>query len=326
MKKTYLILILHFFSYIVYSQVKIEKLTFKSANPFSFYDIISNLKNQEEQEVNGILTIPSNESDTLKQYPLVIGVAGSLGWKDHHYEYLNMYQEMGIATFELNSFKSRNITSTVGSQTEVTIAAIVLDSYRALEVLSNHPKIDKNRISITGWSLGGGVTLFSAWLPLKNAINKNLSFASHLAFYPPCFIEPENKSFSKSPIHILIGELDNWTPSKPCIDLVKVLKKESNIDITVYKDSHHGFDRDSPVVKNENAYNFTNCKFKLSKEGQVLMNYINIPMSNPFLQKLGLVFCVSRGVNIGGNSSSRKLSFKFAKDFMNKTILNNEIK
>ena len=228
---------------------------------------------------------------------------------------------MGIATFELNSFKSRNIISTVGSQTEVTTAAMVLDAYRALEVLSNHPNIDKNNVSITGWSLGGGVTLFSAWLPLKNAINKNLSFASHLAFYPACFINPEDKSFSKSPIHILIGELDNWTPSQPCIDLVKILKKESNIDITVYKDSHHGFDRDSPVVVNENAYNFTKCKFKLTKNGQVLMNYINIPMSNPFLQKLGLVFCVSRGVNIGGNPSSRKLSFKFAKDFMNKTIL-----
>jgi len=232
-----------------------------------------------------------------------------------------MYQEMGIATFELNSFKSRNIVSTVGSQTEVTTAAMVLDAYRALELLSNHPNIDKNNVSITGWSLGGGVTLFSAWLPLKNAINKNLSFASHLAFYPACFINPEDISFSKSPIHILIGELDNWTPSQPCIDLVRILKRETNIDITVYKDSHHGFDRDSPVVVNENAYNFTKCKFKLTKNGQILMNYINIPMSNPFLQKLGLVFCVSRGVNIGGNPSSRKLSFKFAKDFMKKTIL-----
>ena len=54
-----------------------------------------------------------------------------------------MYQEMGIATFELNSFKSRGIKSTVGSQTEVTIAAMILDAYKALEVLSNHPRIDK---------------------------------------------------------------------------------------------------------------------------------------------------------------------------------------
>ena len=146
MKKSYLILLLYSFSYTVNSQKIIQTLSFKSANPFSFYDIITNLKNQEEQEVKGILTIPVNGTDSLKKYPLVIGVAGSLGWKDHHYEYLKMYQEMGIATFELNSFKSRNIVSTVGSQTEVTTAAMVLDAYRALELLSNHPNIDKNNV------------------------------------------------------------------------------------------------------------------------------------------------------------------------------------
>ena len=305
----------------LFSQNIHEKITFKSANPFSFNDIITDLNNQDEQEVYGNLIIPYNESDSSKKYSLVIGVAGSFGWKDHHYEYLKMYQEMGIATFELNSFKSRNIISTVGSQTEVTTATMILDAYKALEVLSEHPKINKNKISITGWSLGGGVTLFSAWLPLKNAINKNLTFASHLAFYPPCFIEPEDINFSKSPIHILIGKLDNWTPSQPCVELVQKLKQKSNIEITVYKNSHHSFDTDLPVKTNNEAYNFTNCKFKLSKEGSVLMNYINIPMSNPFLQKLGLIFCVSRGVKFGGNPTSRKLSFEFAKSFMKKTLL-----
>ena len=44
-----------------------------------------------------------------------------------------MYQKNGFATFELNSFKSRDISSTVGSQVEVTTAAIILDAYRALE-------------------------------------------------------------------------------------------------------------------------------------------------------------------------------------------------
>ena len=259
--------------------------------------------------------------NSQKKYPLIIGVAGSLGWGEHHYKYLKMYQEMGIATFELNSFKSRGIKSTVGSQTEVTIAAMILDAYKALEVLSNHPKISKNKISITGWSLGGGVTLFSAWLPLKNAINKNLSFASHLAFYPPCFIDPESIEFSQSPIHILIGELDNWTPSQPCYELVEKLKNNANIDITIYEDSHHSFDRNSSVIVNEKAYNFTECKFRLTKDGNVLMNYFNIPMSNPFLQKLGLMFCVKRGINFGGNPVSREKSFVFANEFMTKTLL-----
>ncbi len=243
----------------VISQYQEEIITFKSANPFSLNDIIDNLDNQEEQEVFGKLTIPEDTSNLDNKYPLVIGVAGSLGWSDHHYEYLEMYREMGIATFELNSFKSRNITSTVGSQIEVTIASMILDAYRAFEKLASHPRIDKERVSITGWSLGGGVTLFSAWIPLKNIINKNLKFKSHLAYYPPCFIEPKNMEFSDSKIHILIGELDNWTPSLPCENLVNKLKKNTDINITVYKNSHHSFDRNSPVIRNEEAYNFSNC-------------------------------------------------------------------
>ena len=321
MKKLLFIVFYFIISINLYSQYTVEKISFQSANPFSFNDVITNLENQEKQEVYGNLVIPDDTLNPQKKYPLIIGVAGSLGWGEHHYKYLKMYQEMGIATFELNSFKSRGIKSTVGSQTEVTIATMILDAYKALEVLSNHPKISKNKISITGWSLGGGVTLFSAWLPLKNAINKNLSFASHLAFYPPCFIDPESIEFSQSPIHILIGELDNWTPSQPCYELVEKLKNNANIDITIYEDSHHSFDRNSPVIVNEKAYNFTECKFRLTKDGNVLMNYFNIPMSNPFLQKLGLMFCVKRGINFGGNPVSREKSFVFANEFMTKTLL-----
>ena len=51
MKKIYLIFLLNFFAYFLHSQKITEKITFKSANPFSFYDVITNLKNQEEQEV-----------------------------------------------------------------------------------------------------------------------------------------------------------------------------------------------------------------------------------------------------------------------------------
>ena len=157
------------------SAQKIEKISFKSANPFALSDIITDLENQDKQDVYGELVIPIDSFDQEKKYPLVIGVAGSLGWRKHHLEYLNMYQENGFATFQLNSFKSRNITSTVGSQVEVTTAAIILDAYRAFEVLANHPNIDKNKVSITGWSLGGAVALFSGWLPLKNAITDDFS-------------------------------------------------------------------------------------------------------------------------------------------------------
>jgi len=202
---------------------------------------MSNYSNLKSQEVFGNLVIPKDSLNPNKKYPLIVGVAGSLGWAEHHYEYLKMYQDLGYATFELNSFKSRNITSTVGTQNEITMATMIVDAYKALEKLSDHPQIMKEKVSITGWSLGGAVALYSAWLPLKNSINKSLNFASHLAFYPPCFFEFEDLNFSKVPIHILIGELDDWTPSEPCNNLVNKLAM-SNINVTVYKDSHHGFD------------------------------------------------------------------------------------
>ena len=122
---------------------KTEKIVFKSANPFALSDIITDLENQQEQEVFGKLTFP-NDSFEREKYPLIIGVAGSLGWRKHHYEYMNMYQKMGFATFELNSFQSRNITSTVGSQVEITTAAMILDAYKAFEKLAEHPNIDKD--------------------------------------------------------------------------------------------------------------------------------------------------------------------------------------
>ena len=314
-------IVLLFMSLCINAQNKKEIIYFESANPFSLSDIITDLESQEKQQVFGQLITPVDSLNPDKKYPLIIGVAGSMGWRKHHLDYLKMYQEQGYATFQLNSFKSRGITSTVGSQDEVTIAAVILDAYRALEKLSKHPKINKDKVAITGWSLGGGVTLFAGWLPLKEAITNQVSFAAHLAFYPPCFINPENLSFTKAPIHILIGEADNWTPAKPCINLVEKLSDKTNISITTYPDAHHGFDSEEPVVWNEKGYSFKDCLFDLTADGDVLMNYLRIPMSNSILQKVGFLFCVEKGVNVGGNLDARKKSLAFAKDFMNNKLL-----
>ncbi|MDG1980769.1 MAG: dienelactone hydrolase family protein, partial [Flavobacteriaceae bacterium] len=298
-------LALLFISLFINAQNKKEIIHFESANPFALSDIITDLDNQEKQHVFGQLTTPVDSLNPNKKYPLIIGVAGSMGWRKHHLDYLKMYQEQGYATFQLNSFKSRGITSTVGSQDEVTIAAVILDAYRALEKLSKHPKINKNKVALTGWSLGGGVTLFAGWLPLKEAITDQVSFAAHLAFYPPCFINPENLSFTKAPIHILIGEADDWTPAKPCVNLVEKLSDKTNISITTYPEAHHGFDSEEPVVWNEKGYSFKDCLFDLTADGDVLMNYLRLPMSNSILQKVGFLFCVEKGVHVGGNLDAR---------------------
>ena len=305
---------------VLISQLLSEKIEFKSSNPFSFVDIILNLNDQEEQLVFGELIFPKEM--TSDKSPLIIGVAGSLGWKEHHLEQLMMYREMGIATFELKSFASRGITSTVGTQVEVTTAMLILDSYRALDILSKHQNIDKDNIAITGWSLGGVTTLFSAWEPIISAINPNNRFAAHLSYYPACVAQPENLIFSEAPIHILIGGLDDWTPAQACVDFVEAVQKEGyNIDLTVYENSHHSFDSQLPITRVDRGYGLTDCSFKIRDDGAVLMNFLNIPMTSPTLQKIGLSFCASRGTTLGGNAQARDNAHKFSKSFMRNHLL-----
>ena len=304
--------------------ISYEKISFISANPFSFQDIITDLGNQKHQEVFGILKFPDNYSKD-KKFPLIIGVAGSLGWGEHHYKYLQMYRDMGIATFELNSFKSRGVESTVGSQTEVTTAMMILDVYRALEKLATHPNINKEKVGLTGWSLGGGVTLFSGWKPLKKAIGSNIKFSAKLAFYPPCFATPHTVEFEDAPTHVLIGDLDTWTPADACIEFKEIMNNNGyNFNVTVYDSSYHSFDRSSDLSFMDHAYSFSDCRFKIRDDGAVLMNFLSIPMTSPTLQKIGLYFCVDRGTIMGGNILSREKSFLFSEQFMTKHLLLND--
>ena len=294
-----------------------EVISFNSASPFGFKDIITNYENLQNQEVQAILRLPKEDGP----FPLVIGVAGSLDWGSHHLEYLKMFRESGIATLELQSFSSRGVRSTVGSQVEVTTATMVLDAYRALDKISLNPKIDKNRIAIMGWSLGGGVALFSGWIPLIEKINSQNTFAAHLSIYPPCIAQPQNPIFTKSPMHILIGELDSWVPALACKELSSSAKLAgSEIGITIYPESHHSFDRESPVTIKENAYKTVDCRFKIRDDGAVLMNFLNIPMTTPLRQKIGLGLCAGKGPTMGGNPKYRKASFKFANEFMVKHL------
>ena len=306
-----------------------ETIVFESANPFSFEEIITDLDNQEKQTIFGILTFPDN-FDKESKYPIIIGVAGSLNWGPHHLKYLEMYNELGFATFQLHSFDSRDIDTTVGSQVEVTTAMMILDSYLALETLSEHPNIDINKAGITGWSLGGAVSLYSAWTPLINSINNGkYKFAAHLPIYPGCLIYPfpgEAMIFSQVPIHILFGELDNWVPATACTNFIDKIDQSGlphNIDITIYENAHHSFDREMELTKLENGYTFGDCFFPMNNEGTIFFSeFWKIPINNPSMQKLALLTCAGRGPIMGGNDEAREKSFKFAADFFTNHLKN----
>ena len=315
-------------SLLMAQESKNETIVFESANPFSFEEIIIDLDSQEKQTVSGILGFPA-DFDAEKKYPLIIGVAGSLNWGPHHLKYLEMYRELGFATFQLKSFDSRDVQSTVGSQVEVTSAMMILDSYLALESLSTHPNIDINKVGITGWSLGGTVSLYSAWMPLINSINNGkFKFAAHLPIYPGCLAYPypdESMIFSQAPVHILIGELDDWVPASACTNFLIKLNESGlphNIDITIYENAHHSFDREMELTTMDHGYTLGDCFFPMNDEGTLFLSeFWSIPINSPTMQKLALLTCAGRGPTMGGNDKAREQSFKFAADFFQKNLM-----
>lgn len=294
-----------------------EIIIFDSKNPFNFYDIFHRIEQISDQKVFGILTKPDNSG----VFPIIIGVAGSAGWGEHHYGYLERFLEMGFAVFSLNSFKSRGVTSTVGEQLTVTIPMMIHDAFRALQKLSKDKNIDANRAGLIGWSLGGGVTLFSAWAPIQEAISPNLKFSAHLPFYPPCIIMPNELRYTNAPIHILAGDLDDWVPAAACEELVEASNNSGyDIGITVYPGASHSFDRTMEVVLDNYAYSFTDCRLKINEDGIVKTLY-GLPLSSPALQKIGLFLCADKGAHWGGNKYARENSSEFAKTFMKKHLL-----
>ena len=68
MKFSYLIL----FNLLVTHVFSQEVIFFNSSNPFGFKDVITNLDNQEDQEVHATLRLPKGKGP----FALVIGVAG----------------------------------------------------------------------------------------------------------------------------------------------------------------------------------------------------------------------------------------------------------
>ena len=162
-------------------------ITYKSANPFEFFHIL-NSKDYEEQDMYGTLVFPEKKK---KQYPLVICMHGSLGWRGHHHEHSVNYLNNGFAIFRVSSFDARQVISIVEDQMQVTLATTLTDCFGALKMLSKHPDIDEKNIFIAGWSLGGSTALYSAWEPLAEKLApKGERFAGHIAFYPGAFIWP----------------------------------------------------------------------------------------------------------------------------------------
>jgi hypothetical protein len=96
-----------------------------SASPTNYHQVISNPAAMPPVTVDGKLFLPAS-ADAAK-LPLVMIVPGSLGVSAANVAHAETLTRAGYATFVLDSFAARGVTSTVANQTQFSFAASAYD-------------------------------------------------------------------------------------------------------------------------------------------------------------------------------------------------------
>lgn len=242
-----------------------EEITIASASPYQLADLLSTANPIYDVTIAAELLYPSEIKDKM---PALVFMHGSGGRLARHQRYLELARDRGFVTLQLDSFGPRGVTSTVGNQTNVTAAMMATDVLRALTLLAARPDIDPTRIVIMGSSKGAIAALFAAWSPVREKVAGTLDYAGYILLYPFC-AAIEDGRVTANPVHVFIGEMDNWTPAAPCIAQVERMKRLGrNWSITLYDDAYHGFDAQIDGVRSmPHAYSMVDCGVALRADG-----------------------------------------------------------
>jgi dienelactone hydrolase len=124
-----------------------------------------------------------------------------------------------------------------------------------------------------------------------------------------CDINFVSARLDGSPILMLLGGKDDYTPAAPCLAFAHELRdKGVRVAVVVYRNAYHAFDRDIPLGCYEQAPSARNC------HGRVDLDAGTFTMRRGDLALTGsdalaeAKQCFTTGVNYGGDPEAREKS------------------
>jgi dienelactone hydrolase len=225
--------------------------------------------------ISAELRLPSGSPGRV---PAMVIMHGSGGVGPRETRWARDLEAMGVATLVVDSFTARGIRESATDQSVLSNLAMVVDAYRALALLGTHPRIDPDRIALMGGSRGGIVTLYAAYRRFQKLHQPpGAHFAAYFAFYPSCNAHFRDDEDVSTPLRLLHGEADDWTPFVPCREYVERLRAAGkDAAIIGYPGARHGFDNVGlgPVVVLPRAENYSRCFYDETNPPADLAAYI----------------------------------------------------
>ncbi len=156
--------------------------------------------------------------------------------------------DAGFVTLVVDSFASRGIDTTCSSNWKMAEATLFrqYDAVHAMRYLREQPVVDPDNIFLVGMSQGGSVAVKLAGDRLASIVKRDVLeedpshpwFRAIVAYYPWC---PHLPKRLDTPLLVLSGELDDWTPSLGCF-WHKAVVKGAPYEAVIYEGAHHSFD------------------------------------------------------------------------------------
>ena len=293
---------------------RMEILSFPSMT-LTDQEFLTGKKDGKPVTIAGELRLPRPGNDRLPAVVLLHGSGGVAGYVLDWEQELNA---MGVATLVLDSFTGRGIVNTNFDQSQLGRLAMIVDVYRALDVLSRHPRIDPTRIALMGFSRGGQAALYASMKRFQRLYAPvGQEFAAYIVYYPLCNTTyHEDEDVANKPIRIFHGSADDYAPVAPCRAYVERLKaKGKDVQLTEYAGAGHNFNNRGlkTPVKLEKAPTTRRCACAEADNGVI----INVKTKQPFTYADP---CVEYGPTLAYNEKAATEARKAVKDFVTKTL------
>jgi len=220
---------------------------------------------------------------------------------------------MGIATFRLDSFGGRGIDQVETDQSRLSSFAQFYDTYRAVDVLAAHTRIDPSRIAVMGFSRGGSAALYTSMRRFQALYGpKKARIAAHLSFYPACNVHfVDELDIADAPVREFHGAADDTTLASTCRDYIARLDAAGKDAVmTEYPGAHHGFDNPDArwVSVIQSAQSSRNCQ-RREEDGKIL----NVETGKPFTFNDA---CVKLGSTVGYDKAATEAAQATVKQFL----------
>ena len=221
-----------------------------SASPKNYYQAIYAPADMPAITVDGKLFLPPGHDAAAKPLALVIVAPGSLGVAPSHLNHAETLNAQGFATFVLDSFGARGVSSTVAKQTQFSFAASAYDVLAAWRVLSKLPEIDETRIGAQGHSRGGSAVLMAATRRFADAVvGQGNGLSAVLPAYPWSghqFLDPR---VGDTEVRVLMGDADEWcSPMQVQGHCQAIRLAGGTASMRLFAGAHHSFDRGTDVI------------------------------------------------------------------------------